>query len=30
MYNKSNIKQDKFRTKCMGDLKVEVFLDGFC
>ena len=23
MYNKSNIKQYKFRTKCIGDLKVE-------
>ena len=23
MYDKSNIKQYKFRTKCIGDLKVE-------
>ena len=23
MYNKSNIKQYKFRTTCIGDLKVE-------
>ena len=23
MYNKANIKQYKFRTKCIGDLKVE-------